>query len=236
MIKKRNTRSKDAKNNKWNGQKRPNIKTIVQSVRDNPGVTSKELNCSKDELDFAKTVIASEAYVKEYTDSGRKYICSRLRPGFIGEKVNISGGASYIQAERGKPFGSVVAIPNDKGTVTLGLSYMDEADAEKPYPVVGLAIALKRAVSRCKLGEESFNKSEVRHNSRAQIEYFEKRALAYFNPEVYSYSRGQEGKKVVYDRYEEIHARREKILGIEKLESLKPKPGKKSTIAVEKDN
>lgn len=33
-------------------------------------------------------------------------------------------------------------------------------------------------------------------------EQFRKRALAYFHPEVYSYSRGQEGKKVVYNHFD----------------------------------
>jgi hypothetical protein len=37
--------------------------------------------------------------------------------------------------------------------------------------------------------------------------------LAYYYPDVYSHSRGQEGKKVVYENYDEIHKRRAMILG-----------------------
>lgn len=206
--------------------KKLSIKDIVKRVRQDNLATQAELNCSRDDLQFAHIVIDSESFVENFTKDGNKYLCARLRPGFIGNKVTVDGGINYIQAERGKPFGSVVAIPNSKGTVTIGLSYTENEPTNNPYPVVGLATALKHAIESRDKGIELYIPDEVKSEAICQVEYFTKRALAYFNPEVYSYSRGQNDKKVIYENYEEIHSRREQILGSEKLKAAKPKSKK----------
>ena len=80
----KNKLNKEFKNNKSIG---PNIKELVKKMRRKPNMTIEELNCSLDEYDFVKEVLASEKLVEDFKKSGNKYICARLRPGYIGNKV-----------------------------------------------------------------------------------------------------------------------------------------------------
>lgn len=199
------------------------IKLVVKKLRENSSLSAKELGCSNDELNFAQEVIAAEEFVKDFTKGGNKYLCNRLRPGFIGDKVVTDSGLSYIQSERGKPFGSVVAISNGKGTVSIGVSYTEDEGFEHSYPIIGLATALKNAIFARDHGIEPYNLLNIKEKAKSQVEYFTKRALAYFNPDVYSYSRGENDKKVSYDNYDEIHTLRKALLKPEKLKSPKAK-------------
>ena len=168
----------------------------------------------QENFEYAQLILKAKAYVKDYIkkNGNNSFIAERLRDGFIGNLVYTNTGASYIQSVRGKPYGTVVALKTDKGTV-LGMSYMDPEDINKPHPIVGLYIALKRAVDGKNGGYNGFEKRYVKSRARKQIEHFYKRSLAYYYPDVYSHSRGQEGKKVVYENYDEIHKRRAMILG-----------------------
>ena len=103
-----------------------------------------------------------------------------------------------------------MAIPT-KDNVVLGMSYLDPEDMEKSYPILGLYIALKRALDGAKEDKVGAEKIHIKSKARKQISHFEKRAKAFFHPDVYSYSRGS--NPVHYDNYDEIHQRRKLILG-----------------------
>lgn len=195
----------------YTGKTKLKVKGILKFLREGEKIPDTfEVNPS--DVDMAREILNSEKYVETFKSNGGKYLCSRLRPGFIGDVVNVNG-VQTLQTERGKPYGTVVAIANKMGTVTLGVSYISPQDKDNVYPIVGLAIALKKAIEARDEGLEFIKPSYLRSKSKSQINYFIKRSLAYFNPNVYSYSRGQEGKKVEYDNYEVIHNRRRMILG-----------------------
>lgn len=164
------------------------------------------------------------------------FISERLRPGYIGAEIPSDRGI-FLQTERGKPYGTAVAVPT-KDSVVIGYSFIDERDLRYATPIVGLYIAYKRAIEGRDNGKKGFespvvlpdgSKHSLDSNTKAQLTHFEKRALAYFHPDVYSFSRGQEGKKVVYDNYDKIHSRQIAILGEDKVKRNAPKPSKKST-------
>lgn len=165
----------------------------------------------KDDAYAIKALVNATVFVESF-EKDNHYISERLRDGYIGKKVvDTTTGTHYLQEIRGKPFGTVVAI-STKDNVVLGMSYI--ADDEKfAFPIVGLAIAIKRAMDGLAQGKISYEHRYALSKSRQQIIHFEKRALAYFHPDVYSYSRGEEGKKVDYDNYDEIHSNQMKILG-----------------------
>lgn len=189
------------------------VNQFLKEIRSGEGVVVEKKNKKEMEnLKTAQLVIKSEKFVKDYIEKNgtKSFISERLRNGFIGELIHCDNGSSYIQSVRGKPYGTSVALKTDNGVV-IGLSYMDTEDLNKGHPIVGLAIALKRAIERKENKENSFDKTKVKSRSRRQIEHFEKRALSYFHPEKYSYSRGTD--PVEYKDYDEIHARRRMILG-----------------------
>ena len=66
----------------------------------------------------------------------------------------------------------------------------------------------------------------LNNHERKQLERFILRAKAYFYPEIYSFSRGE--NPVSYPNYEEIHRRQVLILGEDKLKANAPKPSKNS--------
>lgn len=202
------------------------VRSILRKMKNDELIDRNKFFYDQSDYDLALDVLEAEKFVAEYVADGGKYISARLRPGFIGNIVNVPGGASYIQRERGKPYGTIVAIPNDRGTVTLGFSYIREEDEDRSFPILGLAIALKQAINELRDSNEGINPRFLKGRAKQQAIYFEKRALAYFNPDVYSWSRGQKDKKVTYDNYEEIHKRREMILGID---SSKSSPKKKTS-------
>lgn len=195
----------------YTGKPKIKVKGILSFLRKGEKIPD-NLEVDSKDLEMAQRIIESERYVETFKNDGGKFLCSRLRPGFIGNVVNV-GGVSSLQTERGKPYGTVVAIANKVGTVTLGVSYISPSDKDNVYPIVGLAIALKKAIEARDMGLEFIDEKLLKNKSKSQVGYFIKRSLAYFNPNVYSYSRGQEGKKVEYDNYEEIHRRRKMILG-----------------------
>lgn len=168
-----------------------------------------------EELERAKLVREAEVFVENYRkENGTKaYLCERLRDGFIGNLISDNNGNSYIQAVRGKPYGTVVAIPTEDDIV-LGMSYMDPDDAKFSHPIVGCYIALKRAIDGKENGKVRAEERFIKNKAKKQIEHFEKRSLAFFWPDKYSHSRGTE--PVVYPDYDIIHERRAKILGEEK--------------------
>lgn len=172
------------------------------------------INTEKENHNFeiAKLINEAEVFVNDYVKKNgtKSFISERLRNGFIGELIYCEDGTSYIQSIRGKPFGTIVAIPTNNNVV-LGMSYLDSEDMEKAYPIIGLYIALKRALKRLEKNETGAEKRCIKSKAKKQIIHFEKRALAFFHPDIYSYSRGS--NPVHYDNYDEIHQRRKFILG-----------------------
>ena len=189
--------------------------SMIDALRNGKEITDIKNDKEQKNLEFAQLVIKSENFVKSFIEKNgtKAFISERLRSGYIGEIVHADNGASYIQSVRGKPFGTVVAVKTDKNVV-LGMSYMDPEDANKGHPIVGLYIALKRAIDGLESGKVKAEERYIKSRARKQIQHFEKRALAYFHPDTYSYSRGT--NPVKYEDYEEIHKRRAMILGEDK--------------------
>lgn len=189
-----------------------NIKELVKKVRQNPNLTQSDLNCSQLDYLYVIQVLSSEKFIEDFKKTGQKYICARLRPGFIGNKVTSSDNTSYIQSERGQPYGTIVAISDGNGNAAIGISYTKDEPKYHPYPVIGQATALANAIHVRDSGQQYIGRANISKEDEGQIQYFYKRALAYFNPDIYSYSRGQEDTKVKYENYDEIHQRRKMIL------------------------
>ena len=186
--------------------------SMIAALRNGKEITDIKNDKEQKNLEFAQLVIKSENFVKSFIEKNgtKAFISERLRAGYIGEIVHADNGASYIQSVRGKPFGTVVAVKTDKDIV-LGMSYMDPEDINRGHPIVGLYIALKRAIDGLEAGKVRAEERYIKSRARRQIQHFEKRALAYFHPDTYSYSRGT--NPVKYEGYEEIHKRRAMILG-----------------------
>lgn len=166
-------------------------------------------------------------------EGNAKFISERLRLGYIGMEIKTNCG-KFLQLERGKPYGTCVAVKSGND-VSIGYSFINERDEKYATPIVGLFIAYQRALEGAANKKHGFEypihlaNGELRQmdsNTFAQLTHFEKRAKAYFHPDVYSFTRGQDGKKVVYDNYDEIHARQLAILGPKKME--KNAAGRKS--------
>lgn len=174
-----------------------------------------------------------------------KFVSERLRLGYIGADVTCDRGI-FIQTERGKPYGTAVALPTEYEQdgkkvpgVVIGYSIIDARDAKYATPIVGLYLAYKYALEGKEAGKHGFEcpmvfkngaKKSMDANTKAQLTHFEKRALAYFHPDVYSYSRGEADKKVVYENYDLIHSRQLAILGPEKMaKNATKKPAAKKT-------
>lgn len=195
------------------------IRAVVKALKagkEAPGAATKE------QITFAKEVLAADEYVKNFIkENGTKaFLTERLRDHYIGEIVK-SGNTVNIQAVRGKPYGTVVAVPNGKGDIVCGLTYMSTEDINSPFPILGVAKALKRALEGRDAGKTRAEISSSREKAKAQIQHFENRALAYFYPEKYSYTKGSEPINT-YDA--ELQKRRLMIMGDEAYNASMCKP------------
>ena len=134
------------------------------------------------------------------------YISERLRKGYVGKEVYDKDGVKYIQASRGRPFGTVVALKVEgKEDVVIGYSFLNEVDRKTELPHIGLYLALKRAREGLSNGKVGFEPSPyLDADTIAQLKHFKKRAKAYFYPEKYSHSRGTD--PVEYEDFDKIHA------------------------------
>lgn len=197
----------------------PSLKEVIKLIRANEPIPA---TAKPYIIEDATTVVNAENYVKANTE---KYVCARLRDGYIGKEAYSLDGALYLQTKRGKPFGTIVAIKGDNDEPHYGIYYIPEGivdGAAETYPIVGLAEALKQAK-----GEVPFHKaSDVpdcykSKEPREQIEYFLKRSMCYFWPDVYSISRGS--NPVEFKNYEEIHIRQALLAGLAKYDSKKSK-------------
>lgn len=209
------------------------VNRILENKEDSTEGVWMPTELAEDVIDAININIKAKKFIEDYEKSGKKYIAERIRDGYIGKEVFTESGTSYLQSKRGKPFGTVVAIPLENERIAIGYSIISE-DEKFPTPIVGLYFALKRALDAKEYDELTNMTTDVNaylnSDAKAQIEHFRKRALAYYFPDTYSHSRGKEGKKVVYDNYDEIHERQLKILGEKKVAKNKvPKKEKTST-------
>lgn len=152
-----------------------------------------------------------------------KHVTERLRPGYIGQKIERGNTVSF-QSVRGIPYGTIVSIPTDDGLSVIGISYFGKND-RFATPVVGEYIALKRAIDGRNGGFHGVEQQYVRPEAKAQVDHFYKRSLAYWNPDKYSHSRGTD--PVIYDNFSEIHANQVIILGVEKVRDMATRPSPK---------
>ena len=134
------------------------------------------------------------------------YISERLRKGYVGKEVYDKDGVKYIQASRGRPFGTVVAMKfESREDVVIGYSFLNEVDRKTELPRIDLYLALKRAHEGLMAGKVGFEPSPyLDADTIAQLKHFKKRAKAYFYPDKYSHSRGTD--PVEYEDFDKIHA------------------------------
>lgn len=158
-------------------------------------------------LVLANEILSSEEYVKNFLkENGTQALLSlRIRRGYIGKEIKLPDGTRAMQTQRSRPFGVLVAI-KDKSKVSevcYGISYTSP-DEIHHYPIIGLALALKRA-----LGEEE--SISVKPIDIDLFNFFTVRARAYFYPEKYSRKHGVPNP-IDYPGYDKIHKNR-KLLG-----------------------
>ena len=175
-----------------------------------------KMDMPQDARDALMLNIEAYQYLIKYEEDGNKYVTERLRTAYIGEEMSDTNGVTYLSTVRGKPTGTIVAIP-DGEKILIGVAKLDE-DEKYPSAIVGLYLALKNA----KYYEDNETPVGLNGHERRQLTRFRLRAKAYFFPDKYSYSRGSE--PVVYPKYEEIHKRQIMILGEEKVKSMACQP------------
>lgn len=138
-------------------------------------------------------------------DSNFKYCTEPIRRGFVGKKIFDRDGTIYVQACRGPIIGYLAAVKGDTkdNPVFYGMSFISQ-DERYPHKLIGQVLAIEDAVNK-KSGQVDKDKIKKNLNSevQSQLNHFEKRSLAYFYPEQYSFSRGP--KKGIDDVYDEIH-------------------------------
>lgn len=142
-----------------------------------------------------------------------KPLTERLRTNTVGDFINVNG-VNTIATNRGTPRGFVAAV-SDGENVYVGVSYPNK-DEKYVIPQVGAAVALERALAARKAKNPEL--PEVKNADKKQLAHFVKRAMAYFMPDKYSFSRG----KTPVDYFDEKLHERQQMLG------LKPNTGKKA--------
>ena len=182
---------------------------------------SAEENVSNEVSEAIRTLTVAYLYLDK---CGVKHVTERLRPGYVGMEYEAPNGAKTYQMIRGVPYGTLVSIPTDNGKSVVGINYIDKAD-RFATPVVGEYLALKEALRLKGEGMCGYDKNQVRKEAKAQIEHFYKRSLAYWNPSVYSHSRGTDPVK--YSNFDKIHKNQLRILGKDKVRDMATRPSPK---------
>lgn len=134
-----------------------------------------------------------------------RYITERLRTAYIGEECYTIDGVKYLATNRGKPTGTIIAaFDKDKQEILYGVALISE-DEKFQIPIIGLATALEN------IKPENEIKIGMNGHEKRQFDRFKLRAMAYFMPEKYSFSKGTEPVK--YPNYDEIHMRQMMLKG-----------------------
>lgn len=161
-------------------------------------------NGLKDLKEAALLLKESRDFIDNFKE---RYISEALRYGYIGKKISDSNGSEFVQISRGGQYGYLAAVIDDKKTLYAGIAYISE-DEKYRHPVIGHAIALKRAIENREKGilmaaYEDLKTPFLKSGDVLQYEHFFDRACRYFLPEEYSYSRGK--SPVESRNFDDIH-------------------------------
>lgn len=136
----------------------------------------------KESRDFLDEVAAKE-----------RYSTGTFRYGFIGNKVWTEEGSEFVQVSRGKPYGYIVAVYDEKSKkIYVGFTYVSDEE-QYAHPIIGQAIALKRAIDNRTKGvdiEIYEGLPYLKSGDKLQFKHFKERAYRYFRPDEFSHSRG----------------------------------------------
>jgi hypothetical protein len=151
---------------------------------------------TNDAAELNRKVSDAKNVIKAFEKTGKRYLIECIRGGFIGKEVYDKDGVKYIQASRGKPYGYMVAIADDN-KVYVGYSLI-HGDDEFIHPVIGKAIALKKATENLSDGidvdtllDKQYSTTTSRNsfisgNEKAQLTHFKNRAYRFFWPKIYA--------------------------------------------------
>ena len=159
--------------------------------------------------DYPKEVVdavleTAKAYKTLENAASLKPLTERLRENPVGAIINVNG-VNTIATNRGIPHGFVAAV-SDGENVYVGVSYPNK-DEKYIIPQVGAAVALERALAAKEKKDATI--PSVKNADKKQLTHFVKRAMAYFMPEKYSFSRG----KTPVDYFDEKLHQRQVMLG-----------------------
>ena len=161
------------------------------------------------ESDYPEEVIdaviaTAKAYKTLENAAPLKPLTERLRENPVGAIINVNG-VNTIATNRGIPHGFVAAV-SDGENVSVGVSYPNK-DGRYVIPQVGAAVALERAIEAKEKKDSTV--PSVKNQDKKQLTHFVKRAMAYFMPDKYSFSRG----KTPVDYFDEKLHERQAMLG-----------------------
>ena len=159
--------------------------------------------------DYPKEVVdavlaTAKAYKTLENAAPLKPLTERLRENPVGAIINVNG-VNTIATNRGIPHGFVAAV-SDGENVYVGVSYPNK-DEKYIIPQVGAAVALERAMEAKEKKDSTI--PSVKNQDKKQLTHFVKRAMAYFMPDKYSFSRG----KTPVDYFDEKLHERQAMLG-----------------------
>ena len=159
--------------------------------------------------DYPKEVVdavlaTAKAYKTLENAAPLKPLTERLRENPVGAIINVNG-VNTIATNRGIPHGFVAAV-SDGENVYVGVSYPNK-DEKYIIPQVGAAVALERAIEAKEKKDSTV--PSVKNQDKKQLTHFVKRAMAYFMPDKYSFSRG----KTPVDYFDEKLHERQVMLG-----------------------
>ena len=159
-------------------------------------------DCPKEVVDAV--FVTAKAYKTLENAAPLKPLTERLRENPVGAIINVNG-VNTIATNRGIPHGFVAAV-SDGENVYVGVSYPNK-DEKYIIPQVGAAVALERALAAKEKKDPTI--PSVKNQDKKQITHFVKRAMAYFMPDKYSFSRG----KTPVDYFDEKLHERQVMLG-----------------------
>lgn len=159
--------------------------------------------------DYPKEVVdavlaTAKAYKTLENAAPLKPLTERLRENPVGAIINVNG-VNTIATNRGIPHGFAAAV-SDGENVYVGVSYPNK-DEKYIIPQVGAAVALERAIEAKEKKDSTI--PSVKNQDKKQLTHFVKRAMAYFMPDKYSFSRG----KTPVDYFDEKLHERQVMLG-----------------------
>lgn len=159
--------------------------------------------------DYPKEVVdavleTAKAYKTLENAAPLKPLTERLRENPVGAIINVNG-VNTIATNRGIPHGFAAAV-SDGENVYVGVSYPNK-DEKYIIPQVGAAVALERAIEAKEKKDSTI--PSVKNQDKKQLTHFVKRAMAYFMPDKYSFSRG----KTPVDYFDENLHKRQVMLG-----------------------